>query len=49
KATENAADDKGKDQESPDPSDNPEDKNETKEKEAAGVAEEDGKFDEVDL
>ncbi|RMX97224.1 hypothetical protein D0868_10758 [Hortaea werneckii] len=48
KATENA-DDKGKRKESPDPHDDPKDKNETKEKEAASVAEEDGKFDEVDL
>ncbi|KAI7219675.1 hypothetical protein KC333_g2805 [Hortaea werneckii] len=48
KATEDA-DDKGKGKDSPDPNDDPKDKNETKEKEAAGVAEEDGKFDEVDL
>lgn len=31
------------------PNDDPEDKNETKERDAAAVAEEDGKFDEVDL
>ncbi|KAI7233585.1 hypothetical protein KC330_g5277 [Hortaea werneckii] len=48
KTTENT-DDKGEGKESPDPNDDPKDKNETKEKEAAGVAEEDGKFDEVDL
>ncbi|RMY73927.1 hypothetical protein D0863_03544 [Hortaea werneckii] len=48
KATKDA-DDKEKGKESPDPNDDPKDKNETKEKEAAGVAEEDGKFDEVDL